>query len=190
VPDLDPAKFGDEDAARIPPYRWAAERHIAELKAVSVELQRLGAAYEKAQTDESFPTQPPDSIALKAMRYEKFGDPPAARIEWDELSKSVASDPDKLRWQLLAVERRQANTNSKISPEEALKNRRNLASKKAAAISADWDSVKSNAQKLVEHRSVRNECRTVIDLYKGEVDPELAAAVKSAERILAAAQPK
>jgi hypothetical protein len=188
VPEADVNKYTDEDAMRVPPYRWVAERHIGEIKAVGTELQRLNTAYESALVDEKFPNQNPDAMALKAMRYEKLGDTANAKLTWDDLRKIVASDTDKLRWVLLASDRKLANTNDKLSPLEALSSRKNTLETLIKQLIADWAELKGNTQKPLELRKFRNGCRQITELYTG--DPDMSGFVSQATTMLKEAEGK
>ena len=184
VPEAEAGKYTDEDAMRIPPYRWVAERHIAEIRAVPGELQRLGTAYENALVDEKFPGVDPEALALKAMRYEKFGDAPKARETWDDLHKIETGKGDSLRWILLAAERRMNTTDDKLTPRQIRENRKTRVAAALAATVADWAGLKGNTQKPLESRKIRNACRDIVELYTGEPDPDIAATVSKATQIL------
>ncbi len=190
VPEVDVSKYTDEDAMRVPPYRWIAERHLGEIKAVGLELQRLVIAYETALVDEKFANQNPDALALKGMRYEKLGDAPNAKLTWDDLRKIVASDTDKLRWVLLATDRKLANTNDKLSPEEATTNRKKAIESLLKQLTTDWLELKGNTQKPLEMRKFRNGCRQITELYSGDPDPTITGYVAQAANMLKEAEGK
>jgi eukaryotic-like serine/threonine-protein kinase len=190
VPEAEVNKYTDEDAMRVPPYRWVAERHIGEIKAVGTELQRLNTAYETALVDEKFPNQNPDALALKAMRYEKLGDTANAKLTWDDLRKIVSSDTDKLRWVLLASDRKLANTNDKLSPEEAATSRKKTLDTLIRHLSTDWAELKGNTQKPLEMRKFRNDCRQMTELYTGDPDPMITGYVSQAATMLKEAEGK
>jgi eukaryotic-like serine/threonine-protein kinase len=188
IPEADVNKYADEDAMRIPPYRWVAERHLNEIKAVGTELQRLTTAYEAALVDEKFPGQNPDALALKAMRYEKLADTANAKLTWDDLRKIVASDTDKLRWVLLASDRKLANTNDKLTAKDAATSRKITLDGLIKQLGTDWAELKGNTQKPLELRNFRNACRQITELYSG--DSDLTTQVNQAAALLKEAEGK
>jgi serine/threonine-protein kinase len=193
VSEADPALYPDDDAMRIPPYRWVAERRMGDLTAVEREEPRLTGVLDQGYANEDLLKADPanhESIALRALRLERHQDKAKASGVWADLATATSADPDKHRWHLLATAKKAATTPEKGKEEEAKANRPKLVGKLAADTAAEWEAVKSDPKARVKWRDVRNRCRDLIDLYSDETDETIKTAVAQAKDLLIAAAPK
>lgn len=183
IPDADPTKYGDDDAVRLPVYRWVAEKRLADLDAAGKKLKETKDRVEDAAAREEPPAADPNSQegrAARAMRLEQFGDPAKAHKVWDSLAQSTATDPDKFHWFLFAAERRAATR-----PDKEVDPGKRLATVEKAVKAANdlWATVKDDKKDLLGPRKVRNACRDVIELYDDEQDEAVKKAVAAANTL-------
>ncbi|MEO2091349.1 MAG: serine/threonine-protein kinase, partial [Gemmataceae bacterium] len=193
IPDVDPSKYADEDAVRVTAYRWATERRLADLDAVSRESVRLDAVLDKGYAEETLPAfdeRVPESRAVKAVRLEKMPDPAKASQVWADLAAASSADPEQRRWHLLALGRKAATAPEKGKEAEVKENRLTVVRKSADASAAKWAAVKDDPKQLVEWRDVRNTFRDLIDLYADESDEAIKTAVDAARQRLTDAAAK
>ena len=193
IPEADQADYSREDAMRIPPYRWVAEKRLADIAAVGEEYKRVVGVIEKAHVDEAFPKYEPtnpEGKAVLGVRLERVKDPAKASQVWDALAQAVENDPDRARWLLMAAERKVLTAPEKGKEDEAKANRKALVKQMLAGITMNWDAVKSDPLELVRWREVRNACRDLIDLYEDEADDDIKATVSAAKKILTEAAAK
>ncbi len=190
VPDPDWAKVGDDDAMRYTPYKWVAEKRLADIDAVPALYAQVQKKLDTARVNEDFPTgnpSDPELNAFRAVRLESLGDTAKASKVWDGIVSSHLADLPNLRWFLLAADRRAATRPDKDKESEAAAKRVEMVTKRVQAASDRWATAKDEKGDLTAPQEVRNACRDLIDLYDDEKDAAIKKAVADAKVLLAAA---
>jgi serine/threonine-protein kinase len=193
VPDADPAQYADEDATRVPAYRWVAEKRVGELEAAGREVARLTAAAAGGYDD----TDPPkfadktaEGKAVHAFRLQRVKDPAKAHKVWADLAAATSADPAQRVLHLLAVEQRVATAPEKGKEEETRRNRAAVVDQLLDAVHKRWAPAKADDKDLKTWRDVREDCRLLIDLYADEADEGVRKAVGAARELLKEATPR
>jgi serine/threonine-protein kinase len=173
-----------EDVLAKARWGWVADKRIADLKRVSMQLTSLREEIvDKRRFVANFTYEPgsPQLLAVKGLRLEEFGDRDKAARVWDQLITTTERDPDRRDWYLLACQQRAAIPKSS---DDAVAMRQSRITKAITEATEIANRLKSNPQESVERLRLRQLCREVIDLYDDEVDPEISAAVKKARQLL------
>jgi hypothetical protein len=184
---------GDDDAMRYTPNKWVAEKRLADLDAVPKLYAQVQRKVDDARANEEFPAgdpADPEVKAVRAVRLELFGDPAKAHGVWDGLAAGTVADLDRLRWFLLAADRRAATRPEKGKEDEALARRVEGVTKKVQTAAERWARAKDDRSDLIGPREVRNACRDLIDLYDDEKHDDIKKAVADARTLLAEAEKK
>ena len=184
-------QVGDDDAMRYTPNKWVAEKRLADLDAVPKLYEQVKETVGTARANEEFPAADPADPqvkAVRAVRLEQFGDPAKAHGVWDGLAAGTLADLDRLRWFLLAADRRAATRTEKGKEDEAAARRVELVKAKLQTASERWLKAKDDKSDLTGPREVRNACRDLTDLYDDEKDEAIKKCVADAKALLAEAE--
>src|SRR5262249_9477129 len=132
------AKFKDDPNPDVAVYAWLAQKKLADLDQVPAREQRL-----LAELDRLHALRPPERkddmddaerACLLALRFETFGDLPAARDRWEEVRKKYEKDVDERGWMLLAAEKARELTTRAVAGKDKEKDfRLQLLQKQMAA---------------------------------------------------------
>jgi len=189
VPDPDWAQIGDLENFRYTPNKWVAEKRLGDLDAVPKLYTQVQQKLDTARVNEEFPAgdpSDPEVKALRAVRLEQFGDPAKASKVWNGLCSTTIGDLDRLRWFLLAADRRAATRAEAGKEDEVFAKRVETLTKKVQAATERW--AKVDKTDLTGPREVRNACRDVFDLYDDEKDEAIKKAVADARMLFADAK--
>jgi serine/threonine protein kinase len=148
--------------------RIIAHNHLNRLKA-KLNIARNTDTFPKAETEA-------EGLAYKALRYEEFGDPAAARVRWLMIRQETEKDGEQRPLYLVA--RRKAGAldgDSGISEEE------NMA--RAVLLEKKINEV-IEMQAVKKYAPARRLCQDIIQLYEHE--QELRPQVDKARKLLAA----
>jgi hypothetical protein len=126
-----------------------------------------------------------ERACLQALRFETFGDLPAARDRWEEVRKKYEKDLDERGWMLLAAEKARELTAQAVAGKDKEKEfRLQLLQKQMAAA----DAVSPDADPNTMRKAV-SICRDIIALYAKDWGPEVTAYARLAtERLRALKQ--
>jgi hypothetical protein len=182
-------KFKDDPNPDVAVYAWLAQKKRAELARVPAREQQL-----LAELDRLHALRPPERAeemddaeraCLQALRFETFGDLPAARDRWEEIRKKYEKDLDERGWMLLAAEKARELTAQAVAGKDKEKEfRLQLLQKQMAAA----DAVSPDADPNTMRKAV-SICRDIIALYAKDWGPEVTAYARLAtERLRALKQ--
>lgn len=191
VPDPDWTQIGDLDNFRYTPNKWVAEKRLTDLDAVPKQYAQVQQKLETARINEDFPAgdpSDPEVKAFRAVRLEQFGDPAKASGVWDGLAGTTFADLDRLKWFLLATDRRAATRPEESKKDEIVAKRVETVTKKVQAATERWMKAKDDKTDLIGPREVRNACRDVFELYDDEKNDAIKKAVTDAKAIFAEAE--
>ncbi|MCI0704311.1 MAG: protein kinase [Planctomycetia bacterium] len=163
---------------------WLADKRITDLKTARGEYTRLEKKIEENRRNEiSVKPDPtnPEWLAMRVIRLTKFGDMDRAASACDTLRTLTETDPDKKTWYLLAAYLR---TNITKGPPDAAEQRRRRIDARLAAAEKTALTALNNPNLIgAMRRSVRNDCREVIELYEDDPDVEVKKLVGRAKTI-------
>lgn len=162
---------------------WLAEKRLADIASVKLELEKLKKTIADARLYE-LPLAPdktnPESLAIKILRLSAFGDHDRAARDCDTLIGLTEKDPDKRKWFLLASSVKQGlNKTGDGAANSRLKRLDHyLDETEVQAKAAEKDT-----ENGVPRRDVRTRCREVVELYSDDDEKSVRSAVDRAEQI-------
>lgn len=179
--------ISDEEANRPKLLFWLAEKRAHDAsQTVPATLARLKEQIDKDRYLESTrPLSPtdPEALAIRAIRYEQFGDRNRSKKTWDALQAMAAQEPDLLTWRLLASSqivglgdpgKDDAAAAERVAKLQKESDRFEVLAAKAA----------SDPNPAIPRRDVRIACREVIALYDDDPTPAIQTVVAKAKKFL------
>lgn len=167
-------------------YAWVAEKKIADLQRLEQQEMNMLSRINDLRQGRT-PARPATSEAeqqyQEALRFDDFGDKPAARERWERvrddcLTKSLDDRP----WGVYAAIRLRPFRGSGMSGADTDRTfRRDLIRQRLAAAGAVMPGADPTARK-----QSAGIYRDIVDLYGADADPKIAAAVRVAEQKLRA----
>jgi serine/threonine-protein kinase len=173
---------GDPDAAA---YAWLARKKLADLeKNLPFNEQRLQRALDQAhalQPPEHKPEfGPVERECFEALRFERFGDLPAARDRWEKVRDDNLKELDARPWVLLAAAHaRGLKARAESGKEKEKEFRVKLLTDKLAEATR---LARSNPDPH-DLRTVLSICRDIIALYEKSPDPDVSSFAPKAEQV-------
>lgn len=173
------SKFESADDPKDRPWAWLAKRKIQTLDNLKTFEDQLAETWQK-------PDSPPKSDverrAAEALRYERFGDIPAAFSRWTKIKEDYLKDFEQRRYVILAAERIYTLRPRTISGDDKIQNfRKELIQKRLGEID---ESIKDLARQSRPSPSMIREavgrCQDIIELYGKDPDPDLVPMVQAA----------
>ena len=190
------ASFADEsklpftlDEVKLAKARWGwlADKRINDIRAAEARGQQLAAKIDENRRFErttSFDPANPETLAVRALRLERFKDTEKAGLVWDAIMKQPEKDTEQHVWFLLASKYRAG------LPKEAVEGgaarRLQLVRAQLTAIESKYLAVKASPERS-EWIALRAMCRELTELYDDETDKPVADAVARAKQVLAEA---
>jgi serine/threonine-protein kinase len=162
---------------------WVADKRLADLRKVDQLAATLRQKIENNRKYEiafSAEGTNPESLAIRALRLEEFGDKDKAARVWDQLITLTEKDPDKREWFLLACQQR-----APISKpaDDATKQRVARITQQLAEAQKLVGEAKANPDNSALRVRVRTLRREVTDLYDDETDGEIKPLLTRAKAI-------
>jgi tRNA A-37 threonylcarbamoyl transferase component Bud32 len=178
------AKVEDATESDSAVYGWLAQRKAGDLAALLVRERRLTDAlsYEHALVTSGLK---PDlglvgRACLEALRFEKFGDLPAARDRWEAVRDDHLKALDERGWAILAAAHaRQMKAMAVSGKEKEREFRQKLLTEQLLAAEA----VPPMADPTRRKKTVEI-CRDIIALYERDPDPQVNAFAQKAKKLL------
>lgn len=171
----------NEEALRKALWGWLAEKRIRDIDEVAkreVELDRSIGEDRNLEKSTAFDPSSARSLAVRARRLEKIGDPEKAARTWETLVDLPGKEPDSGVWQLLASEHAAKLKDKKVNRPVLVDQLAKGAEKRLAAL-------KANAlAPAIEWKSLRADCRDLVELYEDETDKSIANSVAIAKTVL------
>jgi tRNA A-37 threonylcarbamoyl transferase component Bud32 len=173
---------GDTDSAV---YGWLAKKKLANLAAVPASEQKLTEVldYDRAlkQVGPKPDPGPVEQACVDALRFETFGDLPAARAHWDAIRDKHLKTLDDRGWAILAaVHAKDLKSVAVSGPEKEREFRDKVLSDRIA----EADAVPHDADPKDRSRAL-SICRDVVALYDSDADQRVKAFVRKAKELLA-----
>jgi serine/threonine-protein kinase len=180
----------DEPVLHKARWGWLGENRVKDVeaaKALLLQLQKKIADARRFEVATPFDKDSVESVAVRSLRLEAFGDKEKAARTWDLAIGLAEKETDLHVWYLLASERRAGLP--KGTPDGGLAVRQKLVADQLAQIG------KAEAEARVDNQAVkwiavRVLARDVVELYDDEPDAQLTAAVGKARGVLEAAKGK
>jgi serine/threonine-protein kinase len=178
------SKFRNAEGPEVAVYGWLGRKKLADLASLPTREQRL-----KEVLDQEHALVPPERRpqlspveqgCFEALRYQSFGDLPAAFARWDRVRDNYLKDLDARPWAVLAaghVRQLQpaAGTGGAGEKDERLKLLQ-AQLERAKAIPANSDAT--------DRRTAVSICRDLIALYGEYPDPKVSAFAQQASQFL------
>ena len=177
----------EEETLQKARWSWLAQRRLQLLQDVKKLAETLRKQVEEyREFERPFPSDPtqPETLALRAVRLELFGDRDKAGRIWTQLYERTEKDEEQKSWYLLAGERKHRLTTAS-TPADPLKQRLNLiegqlqkAQQLLAMLQPTDPAIK---RKQVDIRIL---CRDITDLYADEEEPAIKKLVEQARDLM------
>jgi serine/threonine-protein kinase len=172
APDPEPAVYG-----------WVAKKKSDDLAQLDSRAAALRAVLDEQRLGRRLDFKPesePERLALTALRYQEFGDLPAARDRWAKIRDQYLKPIDVRPWGILAAQRAAQLKTAAVSGQDKEHNFRLelLARKWTQANAATMNSDPT------EKRQAAGTCRDLIELYGKDPDPQIAAYGERAQQKL------
>jgi hypothetical protein len=181
-----PFTFDDAVLARAR-WGWLAQKRIDDIKAAKDRPRQIAARiadHRKYEKPTSFDPNNPESLAMKAIRLQEFGDDDKAAQVWEELASLAAKDTGLHDWFLLASERRagiRRETDAVTRRYERIRDKVEAAAKTYTALKERKGTGESVS--AIEWMSLRARCREIVELYSDE-SGVVGGEVKKAQKLL------
>ena len=163
---------------------WVAEKRLADIRRVGkLAAEARQAIDEKRKHPRlafSGDLTNPETLAIRALRLEQFGDRDKAGREWEKVVSLTEKDLGKHDWFLLACQQRAV---SDRSTEDAVKKRMALILAQVDEAGNLAAAMKSKPEDPALPIRIRVICREVTDLYDDEKDEAIKNLVKRAASI-------
>jgi serine/threonine-protein kinase len=178
-------KVKDSSGGDTAVYGWVAQKKSASLVAMPQWERKLTEVldYEHAlkQVGPKRDLGPAEQSCVEALRFEQFGDLPAARDHWEAIRDKYHKTLDERGWAILAaVHARELKPIAVNGPEKEREFREKLLANRLA----EADAVPHTADPKDRGRAL-SICRDVAVLYDGDQDPRIKAFVRKAKELLA-----
>lgn len=180
----------DGPALKRAEWGWLGEKRVKDVeaaKALLPQLQKKVADARKFEVATPFNPESVESLAVRALRLDDFGDKEKARRTWDTAAGIAEKDSTLHDWFLLASERRAAT--GKVEPDAGMTQRRTLIADRLADIDKAEADAKADNQ-AVKWIAVRVLARDLVELYDDDPDTGTTTAVRKARGVLEAAKGK
>ena len=177
----------EEETLQKARWGWLAHQRLQLVQDVKKLAETLRKQVEEyREFERPFPSDPtqPETLALRAVRLELFGDRDKAGRIWTQLYERTEKDEEQKSWYLLAGERKHRLTTAS-TPADPLKQRLNLiegqlqkAQQLLAMLQPTDPAIK---RKQVDIRIL---CRDITDLYADEEEPAIKKLVEQARDLM------
>ena len=173
----------EEETLQKARWSWLAQRRLQLLQDVKKLAETLRKQVEEyREFERPFPSDPtqPETLALRAVRLELFGDRDKAGRIWTQLYERTEKDEEQKSWYLLAGERKHRLTTAS-TPADPLKQRLNLIEgqlQKAQQLLAMLQPTDPAIKR--KRADIRILCRDITDLYADEGEPAIEKLVQQA----------
>jgi serine/threonine-protein kinase len=178
-------KVEDADSSDVAVYGWLAKKKLADLKAIPALERKLTDVldYERALTRVGPKPNPGpvEQSCVDALRFETFGDLPAARDHWESVHDKNLKFLEDRGWAILAAVHARALKGTAVSGAEK---EREFRDKLLSDRIAEADTVPHTADPKDRSRALTI-CRDVVALYDSDADPRVKAFVRKAKQLLA-----
>jgi serine/threonine protein kinase len=177
----------EEETLQKARWGWLAQRRLQLLQDVKKLAETLRKQVEEyREFERPFPTDPtqPETLALRAVRLELFGDREKAGRIWTQLYERTEKDEEQKSWYLLAGERKHRLTTAS-TPADPLKQRLNLIEgqlQKAQQLLAMLQPTDPAIKR--KRADIRILCRDITDLYADEEEPAIKKLVEQARDLM------
>lgn len=171
----------EEDKLKKARWGWLGEKRSREIEESRRKDADLDASISANRNNEKAMAYDPSnarSVATRARRLEQLGDTEKAGQTWDTLIGLPEGDADQGSWLLLASEHRSKIKDGPFKrgefldkPIRAVESKLTELQKKADATALDW-------------KTLRSDCRDLIELYGDETDEAILDAVGRAKKVL------
>jgi tRNA A-37 threonylcarbamoyl transferase component Bud32 len=166
-------------------YGWVAQKKLASLTALLQWERKLTEVldYEHAlkQVGPKPDLGPAEQSCVEALRFEQFGDLPAARDHWEAIRDKYHKMLDERGWAILAaVHVRELKPIAVNGPEKEREFREKLLANRLA----EADAVPHSADPKDRGRALTI-CRDVVALYESDPEPRVKAYLRKAKELLA-----
>jgi len=177
----------EEETLQKARWGWLAQRRlqlVQDVKKLADTLRKQVEEYR--EFERPFPTDPtqPETLALRAVRLELFGDRDKAGRIWTQLYERTEKDEEQKSWYLLAGERKHRLTTAS-TPADPLKQRLNLIEgqlQKAQQLLAMLQPTDPAIKR--KQADIRILCRDITDLYADEEEPAIKKLVEQARDLM------
>ncbi|MBN9521781.1 serine/threonine protein kinase [bacterium] len=180
----------DEAALKKATWGWLGEKRVKDIeaaKALLPQLQKKVADARKFEVATAFNPDSVESLAVRALRLDAFGDKERTRRTWDTAAGIAEKDHDQHVWFLLASERRAAL--GKVEPDAGMTQRRALIATQLSDLDKAEAEAKADSQP-VKWITVRVLARDLVEMYDDDPDTGIMTAVRKARGVLDAAREK
>ena len=171
-----------EDQLKSVSLGWLAARHLRiigdDLPALLKRLKDKIATDELYELDPAFNPTDPESLAVRAVKLERFGDRTKARATWDRVALATRGEPTQVNYLLLALKQAAVN---KLEKSPTVDER---AKPVAAQLTAQDAALAQTPNRAVAERELRNLCRAIVSVYADEPDPAFATLTEQARTLL------
>ncbi|MFO0801029.1 MAG: serine/threonine-protein kinase [Gemmataceae bacterium] len=184
-----PFTFDDEPLNKAR-WGWVAEKRLKDIEAARKllpELNKKIAEHRRFELPTPFEKDNLESLAVRALRLDAFGDKEKAARWWDAAVAQAEKEPDLNVWFLLASQQRAAIP--KGAADGGLAERQKLVSQKIAELGQAQTEAQAGSE-AVKWIAVRAAARELVELYDDETDTAVVAAREKARSILTAAEGK
>ena len=177
----------EEETLQKARWGWLAQRRLQLVQDVKKLAETLRKQVEEyREFERPFPTDPtqPETLALRAVRLELFGDRDKAGRIWTQLYERTEKDEEQKSWYLLAGERKHRLTTAS-TPADPLKQRLNLIEgqlQKAQQLLAMLQPTDPAIKR--KRADIRILCRDITDLYADEEEPAIKKLVEQARDLM------
>ena len=177
----------EEETLQKARWGWLAHQRLQLVQDVKKLAETLRKQVEEyREFERPFPTDPtqPETLALRAVRLELFGDRDKAGRIWTQLYERTEKDEEQKSWYLLAGERKHRLTTAS-TPADPLKQRLNLIEgqlQKAQQLLAMLQPTDPAIKR--KQADIRILCRDITDLYADEEEPAIKKLVEQARDLM------
>ena len=177
----------EEETLQKARWGWLAHQRLQLVQDVKKLAETLRKQVEEyREFERPFPTDPtqPETLALRAVRLELFGDRDKAGRIWTQFYERTEKDEEQKSWYLLAGERKHRLTTAS-TPADPLKQRLNLIEgqlQKAQQLLAMLQPTDPAIKR--KRADIRILCRDITDLYADEEEPAIKKLVEQARDLM------
>lgn len=177
-------KFKDAEQPEPAVYAWVARKKLADLASVPKLEVKLQAALEDVhalqRTDSNDQLDSTGKASLKALRFEKFEDGPAARDQWERVRDDTQKDLAERKWMLLAADHARRLRKLSTNPPDKEREQR------VALLQKRYDEaamIPPTADPTTRKKAIAI-CRDIHDLYARDDDPRVRAIAAQAAQLM------
>ena len=177
----------EEETLQKARWGWLAHQRLQLVQDVKKLAETLRKQVEEyREFERPFPSDPtqPETLALRAVRLELFGDRDKAGRIWTQFYERTEKDEEQKSWYLLAGERKHRLTTAS-TPADPLKQRLNLIEgqlQKAQQLLAMLQPTDPAIKR--KRADIRILCRDITDLYADEEEPAIKKLVEQARDLM------